>query len=112
MASTNSSYQQVPSSEDLELEKPTEYQQPRKYSLKRLILFTLGFLVVAFASYKLGQWSVRSVSPKPAEQTSLEDIINSTSSTSSLATITTSSSKPEATETTGQDKMKGKYSVG
>jgi len=53
MPSTNSNYQQVPTTEEVEPDKPLEYPQPRKFSLKRLLVLAFVFLVVAFASYKL-----------------------------------------------------------
>jgi hypothetical protein len=112
MASTNSNYQPIPNSDDSDFIKPPEYPQParNRYSFRRLLVIALALLLVSFASYKFGQWSV---SPSPGEQTTLEDIKSITPPESTSIATTTSSSQPKVTETTGQDTMtSGKYSVG
>lgn len=88
--------------DDTHVSEPSK-AHPRSCSLKKLLLISVTFVVLALASYKLGQWSVIPRNPiSPAQETSLSPEPGK----DEVAL------PPQTNDTTSNMPGNGKYSVG
>lgn len=104
MAST---YEPIPTTDEETPPKPINSPK-RRAPYRKIFLLIVGLLVVAFASFKVGQWSGASAVLKQSldQPVSLPPPTSTPSNTSEHNTV----SKPNSTETTMPDH--GKVSVG
>lgn len=94
---SSSSYQPLPSDES---SKPI-VNPPSRFPVRKLFVLAVAFVLVAFASYKAGQWSV----PVPKEATTISEKVPSQDGEKLGDQV---QQKPSSDNNT----MSGKYSVG